>query len=554
MRLGTWPSLTSVGSGRGNRPTLDLNLLSELDPRITFTRASSGTHFDSTGRLVTDGNNVARFDYDPAVPAGAVGGELVTNGDFAAWSGDNPVGWSVSPSETGAYFVTQSGNAARFVTDGTNFGLTQNLLALGKTYTATIVISACTGAGSIQGNGGVLLQTFSSPGSYTVTWKATSIEVGFKRAGGSCDFTVTSFSVQELTFSPRGLLIEEQRANLLLHSRDMTQAAWSKTDVTAARTQVGIDGVASSACLMTEGSAGTAIAQQDGASVTAGSTITVSAVLKRGNTDWVRVGCFGGGFVDGTNGWFNLNTGAKGAFGAVGAATAASSTITSLGGGWYRCSVTCLPNGAYTVPKGYVISASADSSPTRVANATYIVDCAQLEVGAFATSPIITGAATATRAADVASMTGTNFSSWFNASAGTFVVEVGGALGTGARVFTAAIGSLTAEQISIASDVTRVRSGAVDIGSFYTFTSVAGKRAIAYASAQQAAAKDGASLSSTNAGLPTGLNTLHIGTNSAGAGYLNGHLRSLRFYSSRLPNAELQSLTAAQPIVTVSNV
>lgn len=43
----------------------------------------------------------------------------------------------------------------------------------------------------------------------------------------------------------------------------------------------------------------------------------------------------------------------------------------------------------------------------------------QLEQGAFATSPILTSTATVTRAADVASITGTNFSSWYNQTEGT---------------------------------------------------------------------------------------------------------------------------------------
>jgi hypothetical protein len=47
---------------------LDLNFArtKTLDPRITFTRASSGTYFDANGVMQTAGNNVARFDHDPA--------------------------------------------------------------------------------------------------------------------------------------------------------------------------------------------------------------------------------------------------------------------------------------------------------------------------------------------------------------------------------------------------------------------------------------------------------------------------------------------------------
>ena len=48
---------------------------------------------------------------------------------------------------------------------------------------------------------------------------------------------------------------------------------------------------------------------------------------------------------------------------------------------------------------------------------------AQLEAGAFATSYIPTTSATVTRAADVASITGTNFSSWYNQTEGTVFAE-----------------------------------------------------------------------------------------------------------------------------------
>ena len=47
----------------------------------------------------------------------------------------------------------------------------------------------------------------------------------------------------------------------------------------------------------------------------------------------------------------------------------------------------------------------------------------QLEAGSFATSYIPTTTSAITRAAESASMTGTNFSSWFNAGAGTFYAE-----------------------------------------------------------------------------------------------------------------------------------
>lgn len=63
------PALALLISG-GYRPSLDLNVLSgPLDPRITFTRASNGSYFDSAGVLQIASTDVPRFDYDPATLA-----------------------------------------------------------------------------------------------------------------------------------------------------------------------------------------------------------------------------------------------------------------------------------------------------------------------------------------------------------------------------------------------------------------------------------------------------------------------------------------------------
>lgn len=50
------------------KPTLNLDFANsgKLDPRITFTRASTATYFDKLGVLRTAANNEPRFDYDPA--------------------------------------------------------------------------------------------------------------------------------------------------------------------------------------------------------------------------------------------------------------------------------------------------------------------------------------------------------------------------------------------------------------------------------------------------------------------------------------------------------
>src|SRR6187551_3404122 len=55
----------------GGGPTLGLDFMQpgSLDPRITFTRASTATYFDSAGVMQTAATNAPRWDYDPATLA-----------------------------------------------------------------------------------------------------------------------------------------------------------------------------------------------------------------------------------------------------------------------------------------------------------------------------------------------------------------------------------------------------------------------------------------------------------------------------------------------------
>ena len=64
-RVGT--NKSSINNFPSIRPSLDLDFANTktLDPRITFTRASSGSYFGADGILKYAGVNEARFDHDP---------------------------------------------------------------------------------------------------------------------------------------------------------------------------------------------------------------------------------------------------------------------------------------------------------------------------------------------------------------------------------------------------------------------------------------------------------------------------------------------------------
>jgi hypothetical protein len=176
----------------------------------------------------------------------------------------------------------------------------------------------------------------------------------------------------------------------------------------------------------------------------------------------------------------------------------------------------------------------------------------QLELGAFATSVIPTTTAAATRAADVAVMTGANFSNWYNATNGTLFSEyINYTTSTGSlfsfddntinnRIITLTSGGTTAAVRVVAGGVNQVSA---DIATVPVGT--VGKIAFAYKLNDFAASVNASTVVTDTSGtVPAGQIIARIGSNVATAAFLNGHIRRLAFFPRRLANAELQGVTA----------
>lgn len=189
---------------------------------------------------------------------------------------------------------------------------------------------------------------------------------------------------------------EVSALNNLLHSRDLSNAAWStKTNITAAKTATGLDGIADTATTLTA-TAADAIILQPITLVSAARC--ASAYVKR------RTGTGTISFTqDGGSTWTDI-------------------TSQINGSTWSRVEITAtLANPSV----GFKLSTSGDAID---------VDCAQNEAGAVATSPIVTTTAAVTRNAE--SLTYQTASNWSDA-AGTAYIEAqplawvaGGAIGS----------------------------------------------------------------------------------------------------------------------------
>jgi hypothetical protein len=346
------------------------------------------------------------------------------------------------------------------------------------------------------------------------------------------------FDYDPATLAPKGLLIEEQRTNLLTYSSEFDNATWNKNAsiVITANANTAPDGT------MTAD-------EFSGSLVNCGvwrvSTTTASIphiysiYLKNvNNATNLLVGCD----ANPANAFIRFNS-VTGEITSV-AGNVTSSSVIAIGNGWYRVTVGFVPT--TTLPTFVLYSTSG-------ASATWLVWGAQLEAGAFSTSYIPTTSATVTRAADNASMVGSNFSSWYNQSAGTVYCASDSPLTTTTAQMNWYINDGNTNNTMFNRknlsnlNATAVVSGGVTQGDITSFSAITAystvKSAFAYKLNDLAISVNGASVGTDLAATIPTVDRIHLGQNISNGQILNGHIQSIKYYPTRLPNADLQRLT-----------
>lgn len=347
-----------------------------------------------------------------------------------------------------------------------------------------------------------------------------------------------------------GLLIEESRTNLLTYSAEFDNAAWGKTRSSiTSNTIVAPDGTLTGDKLVEDTTASNTHQTQRAVGAGSVTPYSFSVYMKAGERargSLVLVNATGSASFNG----FDLSSGTLIGSPSVSLFTAASASIAAAGNGWYRCTLTATPNDTSTL--NVAIRLSDGSSPIYTGDGysgIYIWG-AQLEAGAFSTSYIATGAATATRSADSASMTGTNFSSWYNQSEGAFFAEFATATPTTARILQIGDGTgnnrvdnfMAANQFAVfvqASGSTQVTGSATGILAANVF----GKVSFAYKTNDFAWLLNAGAVSTDASGVVPTVDQIGIGRRLDSGTFLNGTIRRIAYYTLRLPNAQLQALT-----------
>lgn len=544
--------------------SLDFSNGQALDPRVTFSRASLASLYDSTGNLTIAPNNLiiqsefasgwttTKATLTPGASAG-----------FASLVEDNTTGLHV----TNQSITKETGNVwmigSCYVKAGVGSRrLTINLRNVADTSGAYSVFDIAGGqigiAATAYGSAFAVASTIESIGggvyrvSVTTVTDSTSavvLELGLDNGTGtgaiSNSYLGTStpslfiagaqvervtyqttprtyvataasayngprFNYDPTTLRPRGLLIEEARTNSLLRSQEIDNASWTKTSITVAANSVADPaGTVRADTLTASGANGTA----KGSVTTTAISWTFSVWLKRltgtGNIDITMAG-----------------------------SVYATVAITSA---WARYEVTQTGVAGTSTPGIRIVTNG---------NAVYAWG-AQAEAGAFASTFIPTTSAAVTRAVDSATLTGSNFSQWYNPLEGTFLAEFDGANSVG-HAWTVSSGVSANDRravvqatnnvvlLEVSGGVTQVNSitpGAGALGSPH-------KTAFAYKAGDWAGSTDGSVPSVTTAGiLALAVDNLKIGASNAGAAVLGGHLESLAYYNKRLPDSTLRRLT-----------
>ena len=365
-----------------------------------------------------------------------------------------------------------------------------------------------------------------------------------------------------------GLLIEEQRTNLITYSDDIS--SWGASNVTVVSVSVSNPfGYSSVYRVRGSSSLNRGHSISPGGSVPANTPHTTSVYVKGEGTGidagkiQLRINGIGYG-VGVVN--FDLFTNQSNTPEGLSGTSDSSKTwsindygMEFVGDDWYRIWMTHQSDNTSSVIVVTITSLSAKDNPsldrifwyTAPNTGGFYIAGAQLESGSFKTSVIPTSGSTITRQPDNASITGTNFTDFYNATEGSlytrFIINGIDPSYNNTSVmihdntennYIAIFGYSPAYAWVQSSGST---SAGLALGS-PTSTGIDYKVSMGYKLNDFAGSISGLIYTDNSGSIPE-VNTMYIGRRYTLNKSLNGHIKQLRYYPERLTNTQLQNLT-----------
>jgi hypothetical protein len=402
---------------------------------ISFTRGSDATRTASNGLIQrSPWNLLQRSEEFENVIWGKLGGTTVTANQTTAPNGTNTADLITEGTSVLLYYstLTPAGTytqswylkkgtgdiAAMYFGSGfsASYNLTLGTILTTNNVTATITNVGdgwyrCTATATPTASFYAGLNYSNSSGLTIYAWGAQLVE-------GSQPLTyfptTDRLNVPRIDFSQGScpaLLLEPQRTNLALYSEQFDSATWTKnaSATITANSTTAPDGNTNADTLTVAALTFSGIYRViSGASA----NYTVSIYAKKDTKNWLYIVDIQGSTA---RAWFNLNSGVLGTV-----ASGYSATITSVGNGWYRCTLT---NTTALSALYYQFGLSdSDNSTTPTSSGSAFIYGAQIEVGSYATTYIPTTTTSVTRLADIAIRTG--ISSLIGQTQGTIFFDV----------------------------------------------------------------------------------------------------------------------------------
>jgi hypothetical protein len=358
------------------------------------------------------------------------------------------------------------------------------------------------------------------------------------------------FDHDPVTLACKGLLIEESRANTLLYSSEFENSYWTKSATTVIQDDdTSPDGAQTADKLVKDFGTTGYLARRLSAWVIDSSAKTFSIYVKAAGVRYVGLSMLSSWNSNPTLAvYYDLVAGSV----VYASGIYANFFIQNAGNGWWRIGyTTTYAIAGYNAPS---IGISTNGQPSGFTAYTgdgtdgIYVWGAQVELGAFRTSYIPTTTTALTRNADVATITGTNFSSFWQATRGGVLVRALPSTVSGIRPLVqfddntadniiALRGSTTNPELYIkaTTDQAQIDAGTIAANTAYR---LAGTWATDNCAANL---NGGVPVLDTSATIPAATQ-MRLG--SDGTNYLNGHLQSIEYYNERILNSNLQVVSS----------
>jgi len=360
------------------------------------------------------------------------------------------------------------------------------------------------------------------------------------------------FDHDPVTNASLGLLVEESRENLLQRSEEFNDTYWFKRNSAAIvpNAVVSPDGNTTADELQHPGGSTYARIETTGAtpSVTlnASYSFTIYAKYKpSSDANYLAIQFQRASGVS----YINLSTKTV---------DSGDGDVELLGSGWIRFRRTLVATSTGTNQVYIYPTNTTNTSPISIAaDAGLYIWGAQLEAGAFPTSYIPTSGSSVPRAADVVSITGSNFSGWYNQSEGSFYVQEDSINNSQDKYYIFVSDGANSDRLWLSKDsVNRHIFRVYDSANTLQVVSaspilpsspglVSSQFVGAYFSGDSNSALNGSIVgaSTNNTFVRSGSNSAYLGSTASGS-YLNGHISRLTYYPYRLPDATLQEITS----------